>query len=94
MKRSKTSLIENASESQLAKGRPRRNTVTFSDSVVTHVFQPQEDQCARQTNSIRFNNEDRGVQAEAAVFPTIQVWDIDDSETFAKYMTNLQMILS
>jgi hypothetical protein len=94
METSNTSLIDHARELQSAKGRPRRNTVTFSDDIVTHEFRSDENQCARHTNNDSFNNEDGDIDADVVVFPAIQVWDIDNSETFVQYMNNLQSILS
>ena len=94
MDTSNTSLIGRASESQATKGRPRRNTVTFADNIVTHEFPTKEDQCINQTSICDLSNADYDVKTADVDFPAIQVWDIDDSETFQYLVNNLNLILS
>ena len=94
METSYTSLIHRASESQSTKGRPRRNTVTFADNIVTHEFPTTENQCNSQTSVCDLNKEEYDVKTEDVNFPAIQVWDIDDSETFLQVMNNLKLVLS
>lgn len=92
MDTSNASLIDRASESQSTKGRPRRNTVTFADNIVTHEFPTNECQCINQTSDL--NNADYDAKTDDVDFPEMQVWDIDDSETFQHLVNNVKLISS